>query len=199
MFHLTSLYACPNCKNERIRKLTELPRACPRCGIVNIRSSILIAATLFFLDALLFNQGIIAILTLITIVLLRLPMMTVALYKKDAILLKNRAARTGIYAAMAAMVLGLNFLNNRHAKNQAEIIITACQQYENKHQKFPDKLEDLVPDFVTKVPRAKYIFGPFGKFNYWIYDNKHWVQYTYLPPFGRFYYILEEGGWKYMD
>ena len=142
MFYQTSLYACPNCKNERIRKLTELPRACPRCGIVNIRSSILIAATLFFLDALLFNQGIIAILTLITIVLLRLPMMTVALYKKDAILLKNRAVRTGIYAAMAAMVLGLNLLNNRHAKNQAEIIITACQQYENKHQKFPDKLED---------------------------------------------------------
>jgi len=43
-------------------------------------------------------------------------------------------------------------LNNWIARQNAEIIIDACNQYKNKDGIFPERLEDLVPNYIKKIP-----------------------------------------------
>ena len=198
MFALKSTVVCTNCKGELVYKLTGFPRACPNCKVVSLRRSLLLAAFIFFFDAFFSNLGVISILALLTTVLIRLPLIAWAAWRKETALCVNRAMRAGIYVAMALLVFVANALNNLHARKKGDILVAACLQYKDKHQKFPDKLDDLVPEFIPDVPRAKFVIG-FGQFRYWTYDERHWLEYTEEPPFGRQYYILEEGAWKFMD
>lgn len=78
-------------------------------------------------------------------------------------------------------------------------MIEACQAYQTRHGKLPDHLEELVPEFLPTVPRAKYTLQ-WEEFTYSKSSNTaHTLMYVALPPFGRQLYHFEQGTWSQLD
>jgi len=160
------------------------------------RKSLVIAAVLYVFDAFILNQGLIALITIFVVVIVLLPRAFLSLKNKP--LFKNRLLKATIYFIMAVAIFGSNFINNRIAKYRAEKLIEACYEYHNKHQQYPNKLQDLVPDFISKVPSAKFTLSS-NEFRYISSDKGHMLMYGHLPPFGRPIYDFEKGQWGYLD
>lgn len=155
-----------------------------------------VALALFFIDAFVLNQGVIALITLIIglpILLIR----TLVSYK-DKALRKKRFIVVGIFSIMVFLILTSNGINNKIAEKRAELIIVACEEYKDKYGAFPSSLSALVPEFLDKIPRAKYTFS-FNSYRYLTPEDKHEIMYVTLPPFGRRYYELENKRWGYID
>ena len=78
-------------------------------------------------------------------------------------------------------------------------VIEACRAYQARHGKLPDRLQELVPEFLPAVPPAKYTLS-YGEFTYLTSgDQSHTLMYVALPPFGRRLYHFEETRWSQLD
>jgi hypothetical protein len=176
-----------------VKEIKKVPEKMP-----SIKRSMIIALSLFIVDAFILNQGVIAFIVLI----IGLPVMTVKAIRKrkDGIQLRVRLIIMGIYALMVILVFMSNHLNNLMAEKHAEVIITACEQYKMKNGEYPPSLSVLVPEFIERVPDAKYTLSS-NKFIYIndVRSNSHTLMFVEVPPFGRSYYVLEEKKWKYLD
>ncbi|MEI8173571.1 MAG: hypothetical protein WCH07_08835 [Deltaproteobacteria bacterium] len=162
----------------------------------NVMKSIVVAVSLFIIDAFVLNQGILSL----VILFIAIPFMVVRAIKKreDSVLLKKRLIIMGIYVTMVVLVFASNHLNNVIAKNRADVIIKACEQYKLMKGVYPPKLSVLVPVFLKKIPTAKYTFSS-DQFRYFVSANHHQLMFTAIPPFGRSYYVLEEKRWGSID
>jgi len=149
--------------------------------------SIVIAVSLFIVDALVLNQGIIAL----VILFVALPFMAVRTIKKreDSFALKKRLIIMGIYTTMVVLVFASNHLNNVIAKKRAEVIIKACEQYKLKNGVYPPELSVLVPEFLYEIPTAKYTYLS-NQFRYIASTDHHGLMFAAIPPFSRSYYIF---------
>ncbi|MEK6742604.1 MAG: hypothetical protein AABZ15_03290 [Nitrospirota bacterium] len=163
-----------------------------------IRKHSIIALSLFVLDAFILNQGVLSAGILFVALVSLAVMGAMMIFKKEREFLKRRTIIAVIYAVMALMVQGSNDLNNRVAMKHAGMIITACENYKNKHGAYPAKLSDLVPEFLNNVPPAKYTFAS-GNFRYSASDTKHDLMFVRFPPFGRPIYHFETKKWGYLD
>ena len=148
-----------------------------------------------FVDAFWLNQGLIAGVTAAYLVLLRLPW---SFLPRFATVRKARLRNLAIYLAAAASLLVLNGANNGIAKNRADALVSAVKAYHAKYQRYPGSLDELVPEFATHVPRAKYTLM-FHEFFYANRDGRAMLSYTALPPFGRPTYSFERGEWYVLD
>ena len=74
----------------------------------------------------------------------------------------------------------------------------ADSDYKERYGKYPDKLEDLVPEFIHKVPLARLCLA-YNRFMYISRDRNPLLVYYVVPPFGRAVYDLEKKSWGYMD
>lgn len=164
----------------------------------SLRGSVWIAAALYLLDALVFNQGVIALVTAAAVIFVMLPRALMAAFKKDRALLVRRGIKAAIYTIMVVAVLVSNYLNNQLVQHRAEALIAACKEYREKYEKFPDKLEDLVPEFIPNVPLAKFTLT-WNEFRYVPFEGQHGLMWVALPPFGRPSYDFEEDRWGYVD
>jgi hypothetical protein len=153
---------------------------------------------LFILDVFVMGQGVIALITFFVILFKFLPKSLAGLIEKDKEKLKKYSVKLAIYIAMVvAIILGLS-LNNKIAEHRSEIIITALEKYNAQYQHYPDKLDELIPEFLPKIPMAK--INLLGQFHYYNFKNdKHSLMYMVIPPFGRAFYSLEEKKWSYLD
>lgn len=156
---------------------------------------ILFSVALVVLDAFLLNQGIISLFVALGVVFVGLPR---AFLRKFAGAKRQRFARLSVYLAAVVLVFALNVMNSRIAKSRAEEIIVAVQAYRAKHQRYPARLQDLMPDHLEHIPRAKYTLW-FNDFRYRAVADDPWLEYTELPPFGRPFYSFRRGAWFYMD
>ncbi|QSQ24212.1 hypothetical protein JY651_04375 [Pyxidicoccus parkwayensis] len=98
----------------------------------------------------------------------------------------------------AYVVLRPDRAGSERARKNADAIIAACRAFQAKHGRFPAALEELVPDFLPELPRAKYA-GPHFGFTYDGDSTRHVLGWTEVIPFGRPYYVLEEDRWGYLD
>ncbi|CAN5344408.1 hypothetical protein BH11PSE11_BH11PSE11_32930 [soil metagenome] len=155
------------------------------------------AAGLIVLDAFIFNQGLIALLVGVCIVVVALPL---SFLKKFALVRRQRLRNLGIYFCAVLLVLAANKLNNRLARERAELLVSAVKAFQDKHQRYPKVLEDMVPEFIDHVPVAKLTLMQ-NQF-YYRFDEKYkkaMLSYVALPPFGRPTYLFPENRWWYMD
>ena len=160
--------------------------------------SIFISILIYFVDALVYSQGGLALITLVVVALVMLPKILMALLKKNRKLCGERIVRAGIYLFMAAMVLVTVALNNRLAFSRAEKIIQACDDYRLEYRRYPDGLEELAPEFIPRIPPAKFSLA-YSNFIYISGENRHLLVYYAIPPFGRRVYNLESASWSYLD
>jgi hypothetical protein len=152
------------------------------------------------LDAGVLNQGGLALLVLLWMLLVRLPLSFTRRFQKVR---RRRLQSVAVYILAAALVFAANHLNNRIAHRRAERLIIAVEAFKETRGTYPNRLDELVPRFIDRVPAAKYCAGPFGRFMY-IHYPRHTgdhpiLCYTALPPFGLRTYSFEEGRWGYLD
>ena len=91
-------------------------------------------------------------------------------------------------------------LQSHIAERHAIQIGDACLAYRSKYHHYPQKLDELVPEFLPSVPRAK--FGIFGQFLYAPPQTEHgepMLMYAEIPPFGRTFYHMESRDWGHLD
>jgi hypothetical protein len=124
-----------------------------------------------------------------------------------ASILKNASARASwrlVFARMAIppLTLGLVLVNNAVqysiARVNATRVVTACEEFRLAKGMYPDTLDELVPQYMPAVPRAKYCLM-FGAFLYWSADGTALLTWYAVPPFGRWSYSFENRQWRYVD
>ncbi|MFH1578036.1 MAG: hypothetical protein ABIC18_03085 [Candidatus Omnitrophota bacterium] len=162
------------------------------------RRSIIFAALLYIVDAGIYSQGGITLIAVLIIILVLVPKILIAFFRKNKGLFKERMITAGIYLLVLVIVFASNGLNNRLAFKRAKRIIQASNEYKAKYAGYPDKLQDLVPEFIAKVPLAKLALA-YNKFIYIAREEQHLLVYYALPPFGKRIYYFEEGQWGYLD
>ena len=163
-----------------------------RNSVYDPKITFVIALVLFVVDAFVLNQGLIAIVCLLTIFLYRLP-------KSISLKLKKRSPKTQltkslIYGVMALCVFGANSMNNKMAKGRAEQLISVIEHYYLDNGKYPRDFENLVPEYLSKVPIAKYTLS-YNKFRYIRHGNDAMLFYVSFPPFGRPVYKFRDKKW----
>jgi hypothetical protein len=190
---------CAYCDKESTLPWYRLnfPRYCPLCGAVNLKDSAIVASLAICADFVFFG-GLLMVYVVLWMLFVRFPSILTAYFSARRDLAMNRLKRLGLYAAVVAVAMTINSLNNAYARRQADKTIAACEAFKAMHGQYPEKLEDLVPGFMPRVPRAK-IFSAWSEFHYRAYDNRHSLMWVALPPFGRRYYSFEVKRWASLD
>lgn len=83
------------------------------------------------------------------------------------------------------------------AAGQAARVIQACERYREANGAYPERLSDLVPRYLSSVPKAKYCCT-YSEFGYYASPG-HILVWRKCPPFGRMVYNFETGEWHYVD
>ena len=153
------------------------------------------ALALVFVDAFFFNQGAISALVGVGLVLIGLPL---AILRRPYSARAARLRNLGVYALAIIIVFALNAANNRLAHYRAEALISAIKSFHQKYHRYPEKLDNLVPEFIEYVPVAKYTLF-LNNFSYYADDGKAILYYVSLPPFSRPTYNFSKDEWSYLD
>lgn len=153
------------------------------------------AGVLIIVDAFWVNQGVISAFVGLWMLFVALPH---AAFTKAPVLMRRRLARVAIILGAITIVFGLNWANNKIAKSRAEILIAAIKSFKQNHQRYPEKLDELVPEFIEYIPVAKYTFAS-DQFYYSATLGYHSLFYIGMPPFGRPIYKFEQEAWGYID
>ncbi len=106
--------------------------------------------------------------------------------------------RIAIPVATLGLVLANNAFQYRMAESNAARIVTACEDFHAKNGKFPQTLDDLVPQYMQSIPRAKNCMM-FGEFWYLNSEGKPLLIWYAVPPYGRKIYNFEDRQWNYID
>ncbi|MBI4938314.1 MAG: hypothetical protein HY846_08900 [Nitrosomonadales bacterium] len=153
------------------------------------------AGVLIVFDAFIANQGVVA--TLVGLWMLFVSLPRAALSKNPE--QKSRGyKRVAIFLGAVLLVFVLNWANNQIARSRAETLVTAIKAFNQKYQRYPEKLDELVPVFIDHIPDAKYTLI-FSSFKYISGPEFHSIFYIALPPFGRPTYYFEGDKWGYLD
>ncbi len=151
---------------------------------------------LFLFDLVVLGQGGIAII----VATVGVGMLVVgglwAAIRAHRALARSRMTRAGMYVILGVAAVGTLRFHEATARKGAQQIISACQAYKQQTGKLPDRLEDLVPEFLPKVPLARYtlLYNDF-----WYFSQSGLLTYVVLPPFGRRVYNFNSAQWKYLD
>ena len=161
----------------------------------SLARAVVLSGALVFFDALWLNQGLFSLLFAAGVLLIGLPR---AFLRKLRPVRRQRLRNLAVYLCAVLLVWVLNVLNNRIAQSRAEELIAAVKAYREKNGRYPERLQELVPSFITQVPLAKYTLS-FNTFTYVASDVDPLLIYAALPPFGRPVYSFAGGKWGYLD
>jgi hypothetical protein len=154
---------------------------------------ILLSLLLVALD----EQGLVAMLLAALLILIHLPRTLVAAKYREC--RQERLIRWAIYLTAIFMVFALRYYNVSLAKERADQIIVAVEAFVVHHGKYPDKLTELVPQFIPEIPaKAKWTLLDSG-FRYMNALDSPSLMYVVMPPFGRRVYHFETRQWSDLD
>jgi hypothetical protein len=112
---------------------------------------------------------------------------------------RSRALRAGMYLLLGIATVATMQFHTATAQKHAAQLIEACRAYQARHGMLPDRLDQLVPEFLSAVPRAKYTLQ-WRAFTYSkSSEQSHTLMYVTLPPFGRRVYHFETAQWSQRD
>jgi hypothetical protein len=114
-------------------------------------------------------------------------------------LARSRAMRACLYLMLGVDTLGITRFHRATSEANAARIIDACRAFDARYGTLPNRLQDLVPEFLPDVPRAKYTLA-YNAFEYSTFDeHRHTLMYVAFPPFGRRIYHFEGRRWSQLD
>lgn len=164
------------------------------------RGSLLLAAGLYFLDAIWLGAGGVAFLMLIGVVIFFIPAALLAWYRKNLLVRNLRAARGLLWVLTALASLATINIDLGHAREKGDLIVAALKAYHAKTGQYPEQLQQLVPEYLPAIPKARFALV-MNDFRYMVSRDKvnHMLVYVAMPPFGFHYYNLEKGEWAVKD
>ncbi|HEX6503612.1 MAG TPA: hypothetical protein VF011_10195 [Terriglobales bacterium] len=163
-----------------------------------VRKAVKFASILVLVDAFFLNQGIFSALVAV-IAIACLPWAAWAGARGNKRLFRMRMAQIGIVLAGCLTVFASNWYQNHSADQKAIDLGNACLAYHAKYNRYPKRLEELVPEFVAEIPAAKQTFIS-RDFSYCFSGSgEPEIYYIEIPPFGRRFYHIETGRWGYLD
>jgi len=142
------------------------------------------------------EQGVLSFLIGIFLLVVYLPKSFGDHYKNCR---RERLIRFAIYLSAVLMVCALRIYNTSLARFRADSVIAAVEAFKAKTGAYPERLDQLEPLFMAKVPeKAKMTFMDNG-FRYSSRSDYHTLSYVTFPPFGRRVYDFESRKWKRSD
>jgi hypothetical protein len=106
--------------------------------------------------------------------------------------------RIAIPPLTLGLVLDNDAIQYRIATAKAPRVAAACEEFHAANGRFPKTLDELVPQYLESVPRAKYCLV-WGEFQYWNNDEHAILVWYVVPPHGRRIYNFHERRWGYLD
>jgi len=163
---------------------------------ISLTSASVWAVALIAVDAFFLNQGGLSAIVGLWMLFVSLPRAAFAKHREQR---PRRLVRVAIFLGAVLLVFGLNWANNQIARRRFETLITAIKAFKHEHQRYPAKLDELVPDFLDHIPRAKYVLGDPAAFHYLTAPDYHSLFYVEFPPFGRPIFDFEKDRSWYLD
>ena len=160
---------------------------------------VIAALVLFVLDGFIFAQG--AIMALAALVMIVLGLMHIAVGAgRNGRRVLHGLRVIAVSLALCGAGFGTICINNLIARKRANRIVVALKSYKAKYGHYPQRLADLVPEYMPSVPLAKYtlVFNEF-QYHYDVDTEGGFLLYVALPPFGRPVYWLQTQSWGYLD
>lgn len=120
---------------------------------------------------------------------------------------RERLTRFTIYLLAFLLGYGMRVYNTSLAQERAERIIAAVEAYRAQNGVYPEKLQQLVPRFIPKVPEKARMALTDSGFRYIsmklndesVMNDRHMLMYVTFPPFGRRTYSFETASWGRID
>ncbi len=164
-----------------------------------LKKTLIACGILYLVDAFVLSQGIFSVVIAVCAVIALVVGGAWELVRRRPPDWTLRAKKTAIYIAMAVCVVGTIALQNHMAERRTLRLADACTAYKAKHQKYPERLSQLVPEFMPSIPPAKYTLMVSWAGFYYSGGSSPFIMYTAMPPFGRRLYYVEHKKWGYMD
>lgn len=161
----------------------------------SLKRALVLSGLLFVVDGLWLNQGLYSLAFAVILLAVALPRTFLPRFRPVR---RERLRNIAVYLAAVAVVWAFNLANQSIARSRAQDLVDAVTAYQAKHKRYPRSLQELVPEYLAEVPRAKYTLA-FGEFQYFWGEDDPRLMYTALPPFGRPVYVFSRGTWAYLD
>ena len=159
--------------------------------------TLVVCAVLYFLDALFI--GLPSLGTFFCVVFMITNFVAFLWRRKGERAIVMKYGIRSLALCMTVFAILSTFMFNRHLGHvNARLIIKAVEDYRSEQGKYPERLEDLVPRYFSKVPRAAIRFNS-TKYYYHHHKGYHSLMWAEAPPFGRRTYHFETKEWSYMD
>ena len=111
-------------------------------------------------------------------------------------LARNRAMRAATYLLLGLASFATLHFHAATGRKAAQRIIEACEAYEGRYGRLPDRLDQLTPEFLPKIRAARYtvLYNDF-----WYLSEPRLLSYVVFPPFRRRVYDFGTAKWNYLD
>ncbi len=164
-----------------------------------MRRTAVILGLLFLFDLGYAGQGIFSILVAAGGLLLLSVGAIWSAARREAPRARSRALRASLYLVLGIAAYFTATVHRVTAERRADRVIEACRAFEARRGGLPARLDELVPEFLPAVPKAKLTLA-YNTFSYSSFDaGSHTLMYTTLPPFGRRTYHFESRRWSLSD
>jgi hypothetical protein len=170
-------------------------------------------ALLVWLDALFLGHGLLSLVLVPVFTLVQLGRGGWDTLSSRRGVALQRLAAAGVWVVGGVAALGFVGLNSSMAHHRADMVIAACREYEQDYRRLPHTLEDLVPRYLSAVPRAR-LMPVAGEFVYvapripptarlaslvaepaQAHSERRVHTLQYHTPFARPTYVFETGRW----
>lgn len=155
------------------------------------KAALIVGMALVVIDGFVLYQGILTLLFVFGLALGALPRL---LLQQDREARVDRLRNLGIYACAVVLVFVINEWNVTVSRERADAVVKAVHQFHDRHQRYPDRLTELVPEFLPELPVVRYSI-PSRAFEYRHATKGPQLQYAAAPPFTRPTYDFASGKW----
>jgi hypothetical protein len=155
-------------------------------------------------DVLLLTGGVIAMITMLWQVAIRLPW--ALLTRRSPEWRRFRLQRAGLYIAVAAASFGLARIDSSIADQRADRVVAAIKAFRTEQGHYPKTLDELVPRHLNAIPAARPLALWQDEFRYSRFEggtdaNPRPPLFLYIlfAPMGWKIYDFEANEWRFRD
>ena len=164
----------------------------------SIKRSVIWAAGFYIWDVLIFGLPVIGLgLSFLAFVSYGLFAL-VRKAKQEREMARRYAWKGLIFLVTVAAILGSHNLNLKMGASNADRIIDAVETFYMDQNRFPEKLEELVPVYLERIPRAAVRFNA-NEYRYWDEGGRYQLLWVKVPPYLRAVYDFGTKEWIVFD
>ena len=163
----------------------------------HIAWTILFCIVLYFFDAIYTGLPVFGVFFCLIMILVNF-ITVLKLWRRDRTNAIKSVVKLMMLSLTVGTIFGTFFLNEHIGNTNSKLIIKAVKNYKTTQGVYPDRLEDLVPTFLSKVPRSSFRLSS-NKYIYLANNDFHQLIWVKVPPFGRYVYHFETKKWSFVD